>query len=167
MESEVSLDAIAAEFLEKFGYGMDAVDFINFVINSSDDGIHRIFFAENLRGHEFIYSKMMGMISAKRAPLEEYKAFHDIFDPEIPVGEYGLLTIQSMPFYDAGTNDLTEPKPYELRLYLISHHAISMYGADDAEEFMSGILSDPNVIYEDAWVYEGMKKGSLRYIDFS
>jgi len=167
MESEVSLEELSSEFLNTFGYGMDAFDFINYLIEKSDEGVHRLFIAENSGNHEFIYSKMVGMLSAKRTPDEEYRAFHNIFDPEIPIGEFSLITVQSMPFRDAKIEDPTAPKPYELRVYLISHHTITMYGADDAKEFMSGVLNDPNVIYKDAWVYEGLKKNSLRYLDFS
>lgn len=167
MESEVSLEDISSEFLNTFGYGMDAFDFINFLIGESEEGIHRILFAESAGNHEFVYSKMLGMLSTKRTPDEEYKAFHNIFDPEIPIGEFAVLTIQSMPFQDAQVKDITAPAPYELRVYLISHHTIAMYGAEDAQEFMSGVLNDPHVVYKDAWVYEGLKKDSLRYLNFS
>lgn len=167
MESEVSLDSMASEFLNSFGYGMDAVDFINFLIGESPDGIHRLFLAENSQGHEFIYSKMMGMLSTKSAPTDIYKVFHNIFDPEIPIGEFGILTVQSMPFFDAQTTDLSESHPYDMRVYLITHHAISMYDAEGAEEFMAEMLDDPNATFKDAWEYKGFKKNSLRYIDFS
>lgn len=166
MESNVSLKKIAADFLATFGYGMDAVDFINFIITEADEGIHRLFFAEHMTGHEYIFSKMAGMISAKHPPIEAYMAFHNIFDPEIPVGRHGLLTLQSMPFRDPRLGPSDDPQPYELRVYLISHHAITMYGADDAEEFMSVALNDPDAQYCDAWCYEGMAPHSLRNIDF-
>jgi hypothetical protein len=110
---------------------------------------------------------MAGMVSAKKQPEFLYKAFHNIFDPEIPVGEYGLLTVQSMQFYDAQTEDPNAAKPYEIRVYLISHHSIAMYGAEDAEEFMMSVMNDPNVSYSDAWIYPGIQNDMLHSVDFS
>ena len=152
-------------YFDEFGYQMETADFVAFVLEEAEEGVHDIFFVNPGGGtvHYGFVKMTYFMMNYKNSIRDICLAVETIYGSIYPDQDYthGFLLVRSYTKQDGASFDFTDPT---LRGYQITRGEIQALYGDILEERF-GSLNTNISSYADAWwPYEGMKEGRLRLV---